>query len=390
MSFANKPRSRVRVAHVTLGLEMGGQEKLLVEFARHADRNRFDLVFVSMTGRGCLAEDIQTHGWTVATLEQPPGLRPGMIFHLAKFFLHNLIDVVHTHDDKPLIYGALAARMAGVPRTIHSRHGRSVHNSARQNKLVAFCSRWTDQFVCVSDESAQLTVQQGINRQKVRAILNGIDVGQFDYRGPCPGGPVVTVARLCPEKDVGTLIRATAIAVRAKPEFRLEIAGDGPCRADLERLVSDLRLGEHVLFHGQVRDVASWLGRASLFVLPSVSEGISLTLLEAMARGLPVVATRIGGTPEVVADGETGLLVPAQRPSLMAEAMLRIAGDFERSRLMGLAGRIRVERLFDIRRMVEDYQRLYCDPDIGKRPSIRRINCRGRSAKELVSGLPVA
>src|SRR5262249_776717 len=152
---------------------------------------------------------------------------------------------------------------------------------------------------------------------KLYTILNGIDVEHFAYRGPQPGGPAVLVARLSPEKDVGTLIEAAARVVREEPSFRLEIAGDGVCMPELRERVREFGLEKHVTFLGQVSNVPELLARAGLFVLSSISEGVSLTLLEAMARGLPVVATDVGGNPEVVADGTTGLLVPARTPQAL-------------------------------------------------------------------------
>src|SRR5207253_10486932 len=141
-----------------------------------------------------------------------------------------------------------------------------------------------------------------------------------------PDGPVVMVARMSPEKDAESLVRAAALAARQLPAFRLEVAGDGACLPALKQLAAGLALGDHVRFLGEVRDVPALLARASLFVLPSQTEGISLTILEAMARGLPVVATCVGGNPEVVEDGRTGLLVPPRDPEALARGILRLAG----------------------------------------------------------------
>jgi glycosyltransferase involved in cell wall biosynthesis len=172
----------------------------------------------------------------------------------------------------------------------------------------------------------------------------------------------VTVARLSPEKDLACLLQAMALVMARDPSIRLEIAGDGPCREELVRLAQELGLGGTVRFLGEVRDVPALLRRASVFILPSRSEGISLTLLEAMAAGVPVIATRVGGNPEVVVDGQTGLLVPAQSPNDLADALLRIRGNNEDAQLLGRAGRRRVESHFDIRTMVAHYERLYAPP----------------------------
>jgi glycosyltransferase involved in cell wall biosynthesis len=358
---SNSDRRRLRVAHVSWGLNMGGLEKLLVEFARHTDPTRFDLRFISLTERGTLAADLERLGWPVTALEEPDGLRPGLVLRLAQAFRKCGADVVHTHDERPLLYGAAGARLARVRRIIHTRHGQKARNSRRQVFLFRLAAGLADRVVCVSDDAAALTIREGVSPKRIYTIRNGIDLARFAYTGPVASGPVVTVARLSPEKDVATLVRAAAIVVRESPSFRLEVAGNGVCMPALQGLTAELGLEEHVRFLGEVRDVPALLGRASLFVLPSVEEGISLTLLEAMARGLPVVATRIGGNPEVVAEGETGLIVPARDPETMAGAMLRFLGDAEGARRMGLAGRRRVERYFDVRRMVAAYEALYLE-----------------------------
>jgi glycosyltransferase involved in cell wall biosynthesis len=340
-------------------LDIGGQEKLLVEFAHHADRERFDLCFVSLTDRGRLAEAIEEFGWPVLAMHEPPGLRPGIGVRLARLLRRERIDVLHTHDERPLIYGALAACLARGRRHVHTRHGQRPEITRGQMWLIKLASWGTGEFVCVSDDAGRVAASHGISAGKIRTVRNGIDLEKFSYCGPRPGGPAVLVARLSPVKDVETLLRAAAVASEEQPDFRLEIAGDGPCLPALRRLTAELGLGERVTFLGEVGDVPALLGRAGLLVLSSVSEGVSITLLEGMARGLPIVATRVGGNPEVVADGVTGLLVPPRDPAALARAMLRVWRDPEAARQMGLAGRRRVEEQFDVRRMVAQYEAMY-------------------------------
>jgi glycosyltransferase involved in cell wall biosynthesis len=352
----NRP---LRVTHLTLGLDVGGQEKLLVEFARHADRRRIALHIVSLTTRGPLAADVEACGWPVTALAWPDGLRPGLVPRLALLFRRLRADVVHTHDDRPNIYGAPAARLAGVPVVVHTRHHQGTRLSRRQRLLVRLASACNDCFVCISHDSARRAVAQGIPRRRVRVVHNGIDLAQFAHAGPAPGGFALLVARLAAEKGIDTLLEAAALAARERPDFRLRIAGDGPCRAELERQAARLGLGEAVRFLGAVRDVPALLAGARLFVLPSLSEGVSLTLLEAMGRGLPVVATAVGGNPEVVADGETGLLVTPRDPPALARAVLDLWTRPESCARLGRAGRRRAEALFDVRRMVARYEALY-------------------------------
>jgi glycosyltransferase involved in cell wall biosynthesis len=383
MALTNNTTARpIRVAHVSLGLDMGGMEKLLVEFARHADRTRFQLRFITLGSRGSLAAEVEASGWQVTALEEPPGLRPGLVFRLAQLFRRGHIDVVHTHNTKPLIYGGPAARLAGVPRVIHTRHGQRFRAALRATAAFRLASRTVDHLVCVSQDSADRSREEGIAAPRIATVRNGIDVARFAYAGPKISGPVVMVGRLSPEKDVATLIRAAAIAVRDFPPLRVEIVGDGPCREDLHRLTAGLGLGEQVSFLGEVRDIPSLLARASLFVLPSLTEGISLTLLEAMARGLPVVATRVGGNCEVVMTGETGVLVSPEAPHELAGAIVRLLSNPQEAHNLGVAGRKRVEQHFDVRQMVRGYEALYLqDAKNGSLAPKRR-------ARRLSSALP--
>jgi glycosyltransferase involved in cell wall biosynthesis len=345
--------------HVTLGLATGGQEKLLVEFAHHADRARFELMFVVLGDRGPLAQVIEDHGWSVTALGVPTGLKPGLVLRLKRLLNEQAADIVHTHDDRPLVYGAPAARMARL-RCVHTHHhGWLSDTTARRARLVSWAARLVDPFVCVAHDSARQMIAQGVPADKVRVLWNGVDLERFAFHGPCLDGPAVTVARLSPEKDHATLLHAAALAVRQDPSFRLEIAGDGPCREALLRQTAELGLSGHVTFLGEVRDVPALLQRARLFVLPSQSEGLSLTLLEAMACGLPIVTTRVGGSPEVVRDDVNGLLVPPAQPAPMAAALQRLWRQPALLQQYGALGRERVERDFDVRAMVARYESLY-------------------------------
>jgi glycosyltransferase involved in cell wall biosynthesis len=353
-----------RVAHVVLQLDIGGMEKLLVEFAKHVDRERFELHFVCIGKRGPIADEIEGEGWPVVVLDEPPGINPRLVFRLAHLFRELSVDVVHTHNTKPMLYAAPAARLARVRRVVHTRHGPrlGLPKTARAAFVYRTVSRCLDRFVCVSSHVARMTAQEGVARKRITTVLNGIDVRQFSYAGPVDDGPALAVGRISPEKDLGTMLEAVALVVKEYPRFRLEVAGDGACLPALRDRCSKLGLDGTVRFLGEVKDVAPLLARASLFVQSSLTEGISLTILEAMARGLPVVATRVGGNSEVVADGVTGYLIRSSSPSEVALAMIRLLRSPEERRRMGAAGRARVESVFDVRRMVREYEALYIQP----------------------------
>ncbi len=216
MAAANSP---LRVFHVTGCLDVGGQEKLLVEFARHADRRRFALHFVCLGERGPLARDLEAEDWPVTALDVPPGLWPRLVLRLAGLFRRGGADAVHTHNERPLIYAAPAARLAHVRRVVHTRHGRGVGISRRQRFLANVAARAANRYVCVSDDCAALTVMQGLPAARVATLRNGIDTRHFAFSGPRPGGPAVIVARLSPEKDITTLLHATALLLPRNRRF---------------------------------------------------------------------------------------------------------------------------------------------------------------------------
>jgi glycosyltransferase involved in cell wall biosynthesis len=334
-------------------------ERLLVEFARHADRSRFNLHFVSLSTRGPIADEIESTGWPVTALGNPPGFRPGMALQLAKLFHRLGADVVHAHNTKPLIYGGPAAKIARVPAVIYTRHGQRINARRGETLLYRMAVRTADRVVTVSDDVARLAVQDGAGRDRVQRIWNGIDSSRFAFSGPKLGGPAVMVGRLSPEKDVQNLLRAVALVIRERPGFRLDVAGNGACMPGLRALADELALQQHVRFLGEVRDIPSLLRNASMCVLPSLSEGISLTLLEAMSTGLPVVATRVGGNVEVVAQGMTGVLVSPGKPDQLARSILELYRRPDRALEMGRAGRQRVEACFEVRQMVSAYEALY-------------------------------
>jgi glycosyltransferase involved in cell wall biosynthesis len=214
--------------------------------------------------------------------------------------------------------------------------------------------------VAVSDDARRLTVQADrVRSDKVMRIWNGIDISRFGYRGPAADPVAITVARLSPEKDLHTLLRAMHLAVQEVPELRLIIVGDGPQRADLEKMCAALGLESQVQFLGERHDVHDLLGRAGFVVSSSMSEGISLTLLEAMAVGLPVVATAAGGTPEIIEDGTCGRTVPVGDTAALAQAMVEMCRRQSEWPAIGRAGRQRVAEHFEVRRMVAEYEELY-------------------------------
>jgi glycosyltransferase involved in cell wall biosynthesis len=358
-----RPASAVRpwrVCHLSVNLATGGLERLLVEFARHHDRSQFELTFVATDAGGRPAEEIADQGCQV--LVQGGRLRGRLrrILGLARLFRAGQFDVIHTHNAFPHIYGVPAARLAGVPVVLQTRHGPRFGRGLLARWQYRLACRLGSRVVAVSDDAARIfRMEEGLPAGKLVRIWNGIDLSRFPCRESAGVPRAITVARLSAEKDIATMIHAAARVAQQVPGFELQIVGDGPQRPELEAQARALGLAGVVRFLGERNDVAALLSQAGFYVSSSLIEGISLTLLEAMAVGLPVVATSVGGNPEVVVDGQTGWLVPPQDPEHLAAAMLKALAAQASWSQLGRRGRQRVEDRFDVVRMVRDYEALY-------------------------------
>jgi glycosyltransferase involved in cell wall biosynthesis len=279
---------------------------------------------------------------------------------------------LHTWMIHANVIGRVLGRMAGVPIIITSRRNVNIGGSVRE-----YINRWTaglgDRAIAVCELARQVEIEQtGVSPDKVVTIHNGIDVGKFSYPGPqspaqvrdsfgIPKGvPLVgTVGRFRPQKGLADLLAAMVQVRHLIPSARLLLVGGGELLDDLETKALSSGLGTAVTFAGMRSDVPKILAALDVFVSSSLWEGMPNAILEAMAAGLPVVATAVGGTPEVVEDGVTGLLVPPGDPKALAEAIACLLQDIDLRQQMGQAGRGRVTQHFSIERMVERTQTLY-------------------------------
>jgi sugar transferase (PEP-CTERM/EpsH1 system associated) len=287
--------------------------------------------------------------------------------------------IVHTRNLPTLEMAALAA-LARVPYRIHGEHGRDIHDAyGTSRKFLVFrkiLNFAVHHYVSVSQDLAQwLQNSVKIAPNKVSQIYNGVDTQLFHSnrqqgRDSLPNGfarldqmVIGTVGRLQHVKDQATLIRGIASLVKMDQalgdKIRLVIVGDGSLKQELEQLVHESHLTDMVWMAGARTDIPRLLQNMDIFVLPSEAEGISNTILEAMATGLPVIATRVGGNAELVLEGKTGWLIPAKDPHALALAILAYLQDRRTMRSHGEAGRKRVEKEFSMQAMVEHYLQVY-------------------------------
>jgi glycosyltransferase involved in cell wall biosynthesis len=288
---------------------------------------------------------------------------------LARVAARHRAALLHCHQYSPFVYGRLARALVPGLQLVFTEHGRlsDAPASAKRRLANRFLSRGDMVMCAVSADLRNFMADEGLPTERIRVVHNGIEIGPAvneqataEVRRSLNVAPetflVGTVARLDPVKDLGTLLEAATLARRP---LEVAIVGDGPERADLERRASDLGIAGRVRFLGHRGDVRRILSALDVFVNCSTSEGVSLTILEAMASAVPVIATAVGGTPEVVVDGVSGVLVPARTPDRLAEAIDRLAASPAERRSLAAAGRARVEQFFSLDRMIADYRAIY-------------------------------
>lgn len=308
--------------------------------------------------------------------ELNPALDARCMYYLARMVRRFRVDLVHVHGAKAGLVGRPAARLGGGCGVVYTVHNSILYEDwpAWKRWLLAraeaHLSRLTDRIITVSNDlRRELTEREGIEASRILTIYNGIDPERFEVGSEARMGirremglpwdiPVVgTVARLAPQKGITYLVRALALLREHVPDVHGVVVGDGPLRATLEHEAEEC--GAPVVFTGYRTDIPSLMAAFDVFVLPSVTEGLPLIVLEAMASGRAVVATAVGGLPEAVAEGETGLLVPPRDPEALCAALQFLLNAPGGTARMGAAGRERVRRMFTSERMIQETLEVY-------------------------------
>lgn len=366
---------RIKILQIIPTLDQSGAEKQLALLASNLSRDQFEVRVCALTRGGYYEPMLRAAGIEVAIVGKRFKCDPVSFWRLRQAIAGFRPDVVHTWLFAANSYGRIAARWAGRPRVVAAE--RCVDSWKRSDQLLLdrLLAGWTDAIVVNSQAVAAFYQKSGIPAEKLRVIRNAVEpAAEGSERnavlaelGIAPETPVIGfVGRLWPQKRVQDLIWATDILKIAGWKLRLLIVGDGPRRTALERFARNLELGETVQFLGHRADAQRLLGALDVVVLPSKFEGMPNVVLEAMRLGKPVIATRIAGMDEVVADGQTGLLVPPQKPFELARAIRRLLLDSAWRARLGAAGQARAAEHFSVAKMVDAYGRLYCELAEGK------------------------
>ena len=378
MTVSGAGDTRPLVAHVMYRFDVGGLENGVVNLINHMPPDAYRHAVISLTEITDFRKRVARDDVEFIALNKSPGHALWIYPRLFRLFKSLRPAIVHTRNlgALELVVPAWAAR---VPVRIHGEHGRDVGDLDGSSKKYQWVRRiyrpFVTHFIALScDLEDYLVNKVGTPQQTIQQIYNGVDAERFRPLGDrrsvegCPFSDpklwlVGTVGRMQAVKDQTTLarafIRALALAPELKHSLRLVMIGDGPLKQQAQALLEQAGVSDLAWMPGERSDVPEILNGLDCFVLPSLAEGISNTILEAMACGLPVIATSVGGNGELVSAGQTGLLVPAGDVEAMARSIVAYACDREKAKRAGQAGRAAVESRFSLGAMVRQYQGLY-------------------------------
>lgn len=365
----------LKVLQVTHDLRPGGLQRVVLDLAAGLNRMGHEAHICSLRGHGPLGGEIGDRGIRLWAMPWPERGADRLLFlKLLRLMKQEDYDVVHTHNTHAFIDGGLAALLAGTPARIHTDHARVFPDKLRYMMMERIMSSGYHKVVGVSEHTAgNLSKFEGINPRKLAVILNGIDGSWYRAErdrldrtalrraaGLARFSRVVGLGvRLEEQKGIRHLLEAMPAVLKRHPGLGLAIAGTGSLETELRARALDLGLGDHVRFLGSYPQLTGFYPLLDAFVLPSLWEGLPLCLLEAMSLSLPVIATKVGGVPDLLEDGRNALLVPPADPAALASALTALLDDFPRAQEMGRDARRVFDARYDSAVMVRSYLDLY-------------------------------
>lgn len=375
------PDTRPVVVHVMYRFDTGGLENGVVNLIDNMPASAYRHVVLALTDVTDFKRRIKRSDVEFIALHKPPGQGFWQFPKLYKLFRQLRPAIVHSRNLAALEV-QLPAWLAGVPVRIHGEHGRDVGDLDGSNvtyqRIRRFYKPFVQHYLALSRDLADYLVHQvHVPLPRITEACNGVDTARFAPTeagvqpiAGCPFNPVEhwlvgTVGRMQTVKDQTLLAHAFVLALTLAPglksSMRLVMVGEGPLRTQAQTILDGAGMAGLAWLPGERHDIPDVMRGLHCFALPSLAEGISNTILEAMATALPVIATRVGGSADLVADGETGFIVPVSDPGALARRLVQLATDPGAAKLMGLAGRQRVLKHFSLQTMVATYQRVYDD-----------------------------
>ncbi len=367
--------AKKKVVHIVENLRIGGLERVIASIVLGLDNSKYEVEVWCLVRGGEVAQELSSKGVLVKILGMNSYHNPFQILALSRVIRKENVYILHTHGYFGNTFGRLAAILAMTPVIIAHVHT-TYHGFKKRHLLIErLLSLFTDKIVCVSQAVRKFVVEvEGINEKKTTLIYNGVGeprsfemvsdetVNRKSLGISDKDIVVIAVASLTPHKGHQILLEAARVVTKRYENVRFLIAGDGPLRNELESYTREAGLSSKVVFTGQRKDVATLLSLGDFFVLPSIErEGLGIALIEAMAAGLPVIGTRLGGIPEVIEDRVNGLLVAPGNPGELATAIEKLASDRSMKAKMGMKAKQIYKLKFTADKMTWGIEFLYED-----------------------------
>jgi glycosyltransferase involved in cell wall biosynthesis len=364
---------KINLLHLITELDIGGAEKLLLSLVRKLDSDRYNVIVAYMKGEGKLAKDFKDSGIRVFDLKMKNRIDARAIIYLYRLLKRENIKILHTHLIQADICGFLAGKTAGVPVIISTRHNPDEFRKKFSIPvwLDGIFANHSDRIIAVSNAVKDFLIKhEKISPQKFAVIHNGIEPGEFIFESGISGkkkesgislsSPVAgCIGRFDEQKGHMCFLEAIPQILEYFPDAKFIFVGEGPLRRKAERRSKELKIDRNVIFTGIRRDIPGILAIMDIFILPSIFEGFGIVLLEAMAAGKPVIASRVGGIPEIINHNLNGILVEPANSAEIAAAILNLLKEPAKMRRMGEAGREEVKKRFSADTMAKKIETLY-------------------------------
>ena len=366
-----KTHEKIHIAFLVHTYGFGGLENMVTNLVNHIDPNRFVSTIISFAPLQSLNNRVDLNRVQVLSLNKKGGNNPVLIYKTYLMLKKIGADIVQTHNWGTALEGILGAKLAGIPGIVHAERG-TIEDKKRNIVLQRFLWNFADQVLSVSEAHCQnVTNTIGFPHEQIKVIANGVDVTRY-FPNPAKKEEVRkrlglkkgslyigTVGSLRPVKNQSLLIKACKTILPYFDHVEVLIVGEGPLESQLIQEANTLGLSGKIHFAGVQPNIPDVLNALDIFVLPSRSEGMPNAVLEAMACGIPTIATSVGGSPEIIEDGISGMLIASEDEGHLTRALTELIQDDEKRRMIGSEGRKRVLSHFNLKKMVLKYQELY-------------------------------
>jgi glycosyltransferase involved in cell wall biosynthesis len=363
---------KINLLHLTFDMHIGGTEQVIKNLIEATDKSKFNTSILCIESPiGPFGEILSKKGYLIDSMSRRQGFDIKLIFEIRRYIIRNQIDVLHCHQYTPWVYGVLSSIMTGT-RVIFTEHGRFYPDSSslKRKYINPILVKLTDHITAISKATKQALINyEFIPASKIDVIYNGIAelensitaAQKLRKQLSISDNALIlgTISRLDPIKNHRLLISSFATLQQKYPELILLIVGDGELRSSLERQVKQLEISEKVIFTGFQANPVDYLQLMDIFLLPSLSEGTAMTLLEAMSLSKACIVTDVGGNPEIIEDKVNGLVTPSDDANMLVAAAELLINDGKLRMNLGNAGRKKFEERFTIQCMLKNYQEIY-------------------------------